>query len=194
MYDLSQKIKNKFSYLSSDKLEEIITQGEIVFLKPGEVFLCTGERNCKVGVVIEGLMRNYILNENGQEITIVFASEMQPVASFSSIFLNRPSSETSKAVEHTVLFTLDFEVFKNKLDTDPSYIRLYSDLVQESLVVAVARIEDFAKKSPEQRYHRLLESHSSLAERAPLKYLASYIGITPVSLSRIRRRMATCRV
>jgi CRP-like cAMP-binding protein len=193
MFDVNQKMKAKFPYLSDDKLQEIINQGEIIALGPGEVYLHTDERIRKVGVVLTGLMRNYILRENGQEVTVAFASEMQPVAPYTSIFLNQPSGETSKAVERTLLFSLDFDVFKNKIDSDPCYTRVYADIVQESLVAAIARIEDFAKKSPEQRYYRLLQTHSFLVDRAPLKYLASYIGITPVSLSRIRKRRISSR-
>jgi CRP-like cAMP-binding protein len=193
MLDINERMKAKFPYLSDDKLQEIISQGKIIALGAGEVYLHTGERTRKVGVVLNGLMRNYIMRENGQEVTVAFASEMQPVAPYTSIFLNQPSGETSKAVEHSLLFSLDFDVFKNKIDSDPYYTRVYADIVQESLVAAIARIEDFAKKSPEQRYHRLLETNSILVDRVPLKYLASYIGITPVSLSRIRKRKATSR-
>jgi CRP-like cAMP-binding protein len=193
MVDINQGMKAKFPYLSDDKLQEIISQGEIILLNRDEIYLHTGERACKVGVVLQGLMRNYILRENGQEVTVAFASDMQPVAPYTSIFLNQPSGETCRAVERSLLFSLDFDVFKNKMETDPIYTRVYSDIVQESVVAAIARIEDFAKKSPEQRYQRLLDTHGYLVDRAPLKYLASYIGITPVSLSRIRKRKATSR-
>ena len=193
MLDINQVIKTKFPYLSDDKLDEIIRQGEIIVLNHGDVYLYAGERVRKVGVVLQGLVRNYIMRDNGQEITVAFASEMEPVAPYTSIFLNQPSGETCRAVERSLLFSLDFDVFKSKIDSDPFYTRVYSDIVQESLVAAIARIEDFANKSPEQRYQRLLDTHGYLVDRVPLKYLASYIGITAVSLSRIRKRKASSR-
>jgi len=191
--NVNHKIKSRFPYLSDTKVQEIVSHGQVIALNPGEIFIQAGERTNKVGLVLEGLMRNYILCDNGREITVVFASAMQPVASYAGIFLNQPSSEASKAVEHSILFSIDFDIFKNNLESDPIYTRVYSDLVQEALVAAIARIEDFAKKSPEERYLRLMDTHAYLIDRAPLKHLASYIGITPVSLSRIRRRMATCK-
>ena len=72
---------------------------------------------------------------------------------------------------------------------DPVYMRLYIDILETALVAAIERIEDFTKKKPEQRYQRLLDTHGFLIERVPLKYLASYLGITAVSLSRIRKRL-----
>ena len=84
---------------------------------------------------------------------------------------------------------MDFKEFKKRIDTDLLLMRVYTQVIETSLVAAIERIEDFTKKSPEERYKRLLDSHGFLIERAPLKYLASYLGITAVSLSRIRKRL-----
>jgi CRP-like cAMP-binding protein len=97
------------------------------------------------------------------------------------------------AVEPTVLLVVDFKEFKKKTESDPLYMRLYSEIMETLLVAAIERIEDFTKKNPEQRYLRLIETHGHLIERVPLKYLASYLGVTSPSLSRIRKRLSQNR-
>ena len=191
--ELIQKILSKYPYVPEDRLMEVMAQGELVMLNEGDIFIKEGERTHKIGMIIEGMMRNYIINDNGEEITVVFATEMQAIATYATIFLDRPSSETSIAVEPTVLLVIDFKEFKKKTVTDPLYMRFYAELMETAFVAAIERIEDFTKTKPEQRYLRLMEIHGHLIERVPLKYLASYLGITTFSLSRIRKRLAQNR-
>ena len=80
MDELFQKVKALFPYLSDDKFMEIAGSGEVVMLNEGEVFVKAGERTHKAAIVIQGMMRNYIVNDNGEEITVVFATEMQVIA------------------------------------------------------------------------------------------------------------------
>ena len=191
--ELLEKILNKYPYLTEDRMVEMISQGEIVMLNEGDIFIKAGEKAQKAGLVIEGMMRNYIINENGEEITVVFATEMQPITPYTSLLLNRPASETSAAVEPSILFVMDHAEFKKKVNSDPLFTRLYAEMLETSLIAAIERIEDFTQKKPEQRYQRLVEIHGHLIERVPLKYLASYLGITPVSISRIRKRLSQNR-
>jgi CRP-like cAMP-binding protein len=191
--ELVQKVQSKFPYISEDKLMEVVSQGEIVMLNEGDIFISEGDRTHKIAMVLQGMMRNFIMNDNGEEITVVFATEMQAISAYSTIFLDRPASETSVAVEPTVLLVVDFKEFKKKTESDPLYMRLYSEIMETLLVAAIERIEDFTKKNPEQRYLRLIETHGHLIERVPLKYLASYLGVTSPSLSRIRKRLSQNR-
>ena len=191
--ELLEKIMNKYPYLSEERMMEMISQGEIIMLNEGDIFIKAGEKAQKAGLVIEGMMRNYMINDNGEEITVVFATEMQPVTPYASLLLNRPASETSAAVEPSILFVMDHAEFKKKVNSDPLFTRLYVEMLETSLIAAIERIEDFTQKKPEQRYQRLVEIHGHLIERVPLKYLASYLGITAVSISRIRKRLSQNR-
>ena len=84
----------------------------------------------------------------------------------------------------------DFKTFKERALNDLDLMRFYSMVMEETLVNAIRRIEEFTQSSPEERYQRILREQPELIDRAPLKYLASYLGITPVSLSRIRKRIS----
>lgn len=190
MHDLYQNIAKQFPYLSADKFTEIIIDGEVVVLEEGDVFIKAGEKSRKVAYVIHGLMRNYTLNPDGEEVTVFFAAEMQAIAPYAAVLLGTPATETTEAIERTMLIVLDFQKFKERGQHDPILLRLYADMMELTLINAIQRIEDFTQKKPEQRYQRVLDSQAYLIDRAPLKYLASYLGITAVSLSRIRKRLS----
>jgi CRP-like cAMP-binding protein len=191
--ELQQKIKSRFPYLSDDKLEQLLGLGEFVMLNEGETFIKAGSYSQRGALVLEGLLRNYIVNDNGEQITVVFASEMQAIAPYASIFLNKPANETTEAIEASVVFVIDHKVLWQLAESDLAFARAYIDMMRMAFVNSIERIEDFTHKKPEQRYQRLLEIHGDLIERVPLKYLASYLGITTFSLSRIRKRLAKNR-
>jgi CRP-like cAMP-binding protein len=193
IHEILHKVKERFPYLEDDRLEALLRMGEMRALEEGQVFIAAGERTHSFAIVIQGMVRNYVTNENGEDVTVVFATQLQAIAPYTNIFLNRPASETCAAVEQSMLFVLDFRDFKKLAEEDSVYMRLYADVLQEALVNAIERIEDFTKEGPEKRYQDLLNKHGFLIERVPLKYLASYLGITPVSLSRIRKRLSSHR-
>ena len=136
-------------------------------------------------------MRNYLLDKEGNEITVVFATEFQQIAAYSCIFLNRPSNETTEAIEPSTVLVFDLQQLRQKTTQDPLLAKAYTTVVEQAFAAAIQRIEDFTQTSPEERYLQLLENQPHLLERIPLKYIASYLGMTFTSLSRIRKRVAT---
>lgn len=190
MDELLDRFRATYSFLPEEKMQVILGMGELVMLQEGDTFVRRGERVGKVAMVLQGMMRNYLIDANGEEVTVLLATEMQSIASYATIFLDLPATETSQAIEPTILFTGDFKTFKEKAEQDLDLMRFYNMVLEETLVNAIRRIEDFTQSSPEQRYQRILREQPELIDRAPLKYLASYLGITPVSLSRIRKRIS----
>ena len=190
MADFLQSLKSKFPFLPEEKLFAVLSIGEMVVVEEGQMFIRAGERSRKVGMVIEGMMRNYITDENGQDVTVLFAVEMQSITPYKTLYLDAIATETSAAIEKTLLFVFDFQEFKQMSMNDPVVMMIYAQMMEASLIGAIHRIEDFTQRNPEQRYARILRDEPFLIDRAPLKYLASYLGITPVSLSRIRKRLS----
>jgi CRP-like cAMP-binding protein len=193
MTGLIEKLRNKYPGLPEDKFMSLLGLTEVLILEEGEIFIRAGEKVDKLGLVLEGMMRNYIINDNGDEVTVIFAAEMQVIAPYKTIFLGLPASETTAAVEKTILLAIDFKELKKMAFADPAIMPMYVEMVESRLVATIQRIEDFTQKKPEQRYQRILDTQAFLIDRVPLKYLASYLGITPVSLSRIRKRLSQNR-
>ena len=193
MDEFYQNIIRQFPYLTEEKVMEIISRSEVRMFEAGEIFIKTGEKSRMVAYVLHGLMRNYTLDQDGEEVTVHFAAETQAIAPYTAVFLGTPATETTQAVENTMAIVLDLMDLKHKAQHDPILLRLYADMIEFTLINAIQRIEYFTQKSPEQRYQRVLDTQVHLIDRAPLKYLASYLGITAVSLSRIRKRLTKSR-
>ncbi|HLP20254.1 MAG TPA: Crp/Fnr family transcriptional regulator [Chitinophagales bacterium] len=191
MEEFILKIKKAFPYLTDTTISKLMSLGEIQVLQEGETFIKQGERHNRIALVMQGLLRNYIMNDNGEQITVVFATELQSIAPYKCLFLQQPASETTEAVKSSMLITFDYPTMRKLGEEEPEFNKLYMDALEKTLMNAIERVEDFTIAKPEERYQRLLAKHGYLIEQAPLKYLASYLGINPVSLSRIRKRIST---
>lgn len=193
MQEILQKFKTSYPYLTDEKLMQILSLGELLVLDVGETFIKEGEQHNRIAVVLQGLLRNYVVNDKGEQITVVFATEMQSLAPYRCLFLKQPASETTEAVQPSTLMTFDYPTIRQLGETDPVFNKLFMDNMEKTLMNAIERVEEFTIAKPEERYQRLLKQHGYLIEQAPLKYLASYLGINPVSLSRIRKRITTTK-
>ena len=127
-------------------------------------------------------------NDNGKDITFQFFFEGQGVSSIESFRSGRPSLFNLETVEPCTLQVIAKKNFETMMTEAPGF----KELVEENLYLRLehyfalflSRIRD----TPEQRYRNLLNEHPEIVQRVPQIYIASYLGITPVSLSRIRAR------
>ncbi len=192
MLDL-EKIKrylSLFTNLSIGDIYYLFTLVKEKKLKHGEVYLDVGVNSRKLAYIKSGLVRGYVVKQNGEEATLVLRSEDQFIASYDSILKNEKSRACYHAIEDTVLLEVDFDAIMDLIDKNPKYSagrRYFFSNVAHDLL---DRMEAFILLSPEERYQHFLSQNPSLARRIPDKYIASYLGITPVSLSRIRKRLA----
>lgn len=126
----------------------------------------------------------YMLNE--QEITECFSFEGELAVRFESLLTNAPSRRAIQVLEDSEFLAFDM----NKLDvvfTNQPFIEaMFRRLFHAYHIQSIERMENLQFKSAEERYHTLLTHHPDVIKRVPLKFIASYLGITPVSLSRIR--------
>lgn len=142
--------------------------------------------SCKtIYFVNKGCVRIYYFKEDN-DITESFEFENAFVARAESLFTGNPSKKGIQAIEDCTLIAIDsnklFELFNSHHDLE----RLFRKIIESSYVNTVNRIESLQFNTAEERYFNLLKDHPNVLKRVPLKLIASYLGITPVSLSRIR--------
>ena len=141
---------------------------------------------CKtIYFVISGLVRIYYF-KNDIDITESFEFENAFVARAESLFSGKPSRKAIQAIEDTTLVAIDSNKLFALFDKHPSLERWFRKIIETSYVNTVNRLESLQFNTAEERYHHLLKEHPEVLQRVPLKFIASYLGITPVSLSRIR--------
>jgi len=150
------------------------------------VLLCEGEISQQIFFVKQGALRLWA-NNKGEDITFRFCFENEAASSFLG---NEPSIFTIETFEPSTLIVLKIKDFYILLDTMPEYKNEFISLLTK-------RVSDYAKlflsritKSPEERYIDIMKNSPEILLRVPQHYIATYLGITPVSLSRIRNRVA----
>lgn len=158
-------------------------------LKAGEVYIYAGDLHRKMAYIRSGLMRAYMIKENGEEATLYFRKEDGQMASYDCVFDNKPSRMFIEAFEDTIILEVDYDRLQEFMDRHPQYEKARKFFMQRLLMESFTRLESFILFSPEERYLNFIKANKELEARVPDKYLASVLGITPESLSRIKKRI-----
>lgn len=157
----------------------------------GDTILMLGDKQPNVFYIRKGLVRSYRSKDNGEEVTFQLFAEKQIFANVHAILFHEPSKLTFEALEKTKVYVADFETLHD-IGGENSEILFGNNRFfgRQILKQAFQRVDSFVFLSPEKRYLKYLEDHPNIVSRAPDKYIANVLGITPVSLSRIRNRIA----
>lgn len=142
---------------------------------------------------LKGLVRLYYLID-GEEKTIQFFTEGDPIASLSSYHNQSPSTHYLECVEDTTLTILNHEKEKELIQKVPAFESVCRVSIEQEFGKSQETLASYMIKSPEQRYLDLQEEKPELLSRVPQYVLASYLGVKPESLSRIRKRLAQKKV
>ena len=187
---LSKGMKENFPLLSYSKMLELIQHFEIQqFSKKSEI-IKSGQFYGKIVFVISGLFRAYYTNSDNEN-TFWFREEFCVFAAHRSILANKPSTISYQALEDSIVAVIDYEFLKELAESDKEIANSII-IVLESLVLdLIDRVEEFITLTPEQRYNYFIKKQQNIVSRIPQQQLASYIGITPESFSRLKSRMMT---
>lgn len=155
-------------------------------LPRGEFFLRPGDDADRVAVVRSGLVRFYYVDRDGREATKAFRGAGELVAAYSELLTGKPSRTHIQAVEDTELLTLDHARLRALYGAHPCWQELGRRIAEEHYVNKEQREYEFLQLSALERYRQFEERYPGLAARLPQYHIASYLGITPVALSRLR--------
>lgn len=158
-------------------------------LPKGGFFLRAGEVSRKIGFVLQGVFHNF-RSRDGQEHTFYFGREQEFIGDYSSFLPARPAAHAIQALEPARLLTISYDNLQ-RLYREVREGERFGRLVAEYLFVDVLRqLTSFYEETPEERYARFVRTYPDLQQRVPQYYIASYVGVKPQSLSRIRARAA----
>lgn len=141
--------------------------------------------------ILKGLVRSFWTNEKGEQITTSLFWENQVMFNADFVFFDRPSKYVYQTLEPTRLLILPREKLNALVAKSPK-LEANRKLVHNQLLsISTERVHDFVTLSPEERYLKFVYSNPDLVNRVPNKYIAHVLGVTPVSLSRIRKRIVS---
>ncbi|MGB0369463.1 MAG: Crp/Fnr family transcriptional regulator [Flavobacteriales bacterium] len=182
-------IQTQFPYLTDADAQKLLTLGKVSHFEVGDLFIEAGETTYNFALVVNGMLRNYHSVEGYDDKTVVFSVEGQSAMSSATVFMGQPSTDTIEAVEDTSLLVFNFQDVKALSQENPRIAQIINENLVQRLVENIARVHDFVLRSPEERYVRFADENPALLERVQQKHLASFLGITPISLSRIKARL-----
>lgn len=192
MVDL-KKLKAFYNFskeLSFKDIQVFVNATKQEKFEPTEFLIKEGSLKSNVYFLQSGLVRSFIIDDKGDEITMSLMREHQIVVSLDNILHNQASRYFFQALEPTVVLTINYELMEKIVSQSPKLEKSRQFIFQKVVKEAYIRIESFVLYSPEERYLKYIKTNPDINERVPNKYLANVLGITPVSLSRIRKRIA----
>lgn len=160
-------------------------------LRKKQYLLQDGDVCMYTAFVEKGLLRSYTIDEKGNEHIMQFAMEDWWIADMYSFFTGEPSPYSIEALEDSELLLINRKAYDEMLLSVPKMERYLRILVQNSLIATQRRLSSKLSLSAEENYKKLVASCSNIIQRVPQHMIASFLGITPETLSRVRKQMAT---
>ena len=183
--DVARELARRYSTMTHeelDVLESILVP--MKFLK-GELILKEGEVCRNIYWVARGLVRQFYY-KNGKELTEYMAAEDTMCMSIESLFKEEPTRQQIQAIEPTVLYALPKPALEREAVRNVNIQMLYRKILEESLIISQIHADMVRFESAQERYAKLVKRSPQLVLRAPLVYIASYLQMTPETLSRVR--------
>ncbi len=181
IYGLVKPTEEEWQALES-KLRVVILKKKQHYLR--EVEICT-----RYGFIMKGCVRLYFL-VNGEEICKDLLFEKTFTGSLASFTLQKPAYFNVAAVEESTLLEIHRTDLLNLFEKYAVWQKLGRMMAEGLAIRKELREISFLKDSPEERYRKLLEEQPMVLQRVPLQYIASYLGMKPETLSRIRNRIS----
>lgn len=178
-----------FGNLNQQQIELIKNKGVWKTLKKGEYYLKAGKIPQEVAFLIEGIFRIYYYNKKGDEITKFFVEENHFVVDINSYNAGIPSSEYTEAITDCKYIVISKESMTDLSATIVGWDEIVKKITSKGLSIKFNKISSMLTEDATERYLSFLNTYPKLANRIPLVYLASYLGMTATSLSRIRKNI-----
>lgn len=179
-------IKNIFQIEKEELINQILKIAQEKSVKTNEIIQNIGRKQTQVYLIYKGLARSFYLDINGNDITKMFMKENDFCVG-ESLFENEVSIQGVEALEDMETLEFDARELKRLLLLDKDLTNLYISYLENSLIYKMQRESSFQIMSATERYLRFQKDYKDIENRVNQSYIASYLGIAPESLSRIKR-------
>jgi len=172
-----------------EEQDKLLKRLNSITVKKNEYFLRAGDVPQRIGFNVSGLMRLFYIDSNGTEFIKHFCMENTLAISFSAFLLREESKFYIQAIEDTKLLTINYKTYREILDSHVCWQIVSRKLAELLYIIKEKREYELLMNSAQVRYLQFLEDYPNLEHRLNNYHIASYLGITPESLSRIRTNL-----
>lgn len=174
--------------IKEEVLARLIDLGVFVEFPAGDLIVAAGDEENKLYLLVDGLIRKYYLDYQGNDLTHQFLEAGQVFSTQHVVFSGQVMCNF-EAVEPCRLVCFDYERVQKLMLEEPSLSQVYIGILEETLRIKLVRETALLTETATERYVKLKTEIPDIDQRVSHTHIASYIGVTPVSLSRIRRTM-----
>ncbi len=179
----------QFGVLNKQQTDLIISKATTINLHKDEYFSEAGKIPMQVGFILKGVFRFCYYNNNGDEITHFFIDENNFVSDYQKFETNSVASEYIQAVTDSTLLVFSRKDWEDLLNTIIGWDTIVSKIYKKCLLETIERSSPLVSEDATTRYLSFIEKFPNVVNRIPLSQVASYLGITQQSLSRIRKNI-----
>lgn len=155
----------------------------------GEYFIKEGQYSKQIGYVDSGLLHSYQINSKGDSITTNFFQEGSFCGSYYSFYRQSPALDSIKAIIDTRIYTIGYDHLKELFENDLIINQIGRLAIEQVCIEKDIRLSKMLKLDAKERYLWFITEYPLVIEKSPLKLIASYLGMKPESLSRIRKEL-----
>jgi CRP-like cAMP-binding protein len=190
MFDLLHRKLSSVIAINEEEFQQFCTSFKPKKLRKKQYLLQSGDVNRYQAFVVKGLLRSYTVDEKDNEHILQFASEGWWVADLSSYLTSEPSILNIDALEDSELLLLDKNAWEVSMKSIPALEHYFRIILQNHLVATQKRLLQSLSETAEEKYTRFLKTYPECLQRMPQHMIASYLGITRETLSRVRKGLA----
>ena len=176
--------------LDKEAEASITTSFKELKIKKGDHFLKEGEPNLLLGFIVNGLVRIYITKKGEEQSCIDFSKEGEFITVYESFLQKGISTQSIQAIEDTTLLVINNNDLQNLYQNIPNGDKLGRIVIEKRFIELAKQLYSIYLHNSEQRYLHFVKTYPDLLQRVPQYYIASFVGVKPQSLSRIRKRLA----
>lgn len=183
--EIVDKLIGKIYPVSEEGKQKLSDILECFRLEKGEYFLHEGQVCKYISFVEQGMVRQFY-NKGNRDLTEHFTYENGVFICLESFFKQIPSYLQVEVLEPSVIYSLPHDALMRLIRERQEIHYLYSGILENCLVISQKKADASRFETAHERYYRLMSEHPEVVKRAPLVYIASYLGMTPETLSRVR--------
>ena len=183
--DVARELARRYSTMTHDELDVLESILVPMKFQKGELIIKEGEVCKNIYWIVKGLIRQFYF-KNGKELTEYMATENHICMCIESLFKEEPTRLQIMALEPTVIYALPKASLEQEAIKNVNIQMLYRKILEESLILSQVHADMLRFESAQDRYAKLVKRSPQLVLRAPLVYIASYLQMTPETLSRVR--------
>lgn len=186
--DVARELARRYSTMTHDELDVLESVLVPMKFQKGEKILAEGETCEHIYWITKGLVRQFYY-KNDKEVTEYLAVENHIVMCIESLFKEEPAKMQIHALEPTVIYAMPRKLLEQVAMRSVNIQILYRKILEESLILSQIHADMLRFETAQDRYSKFVKMHPQLVLRAPLVYIASYLQMTPETLSRVRNSM-----